>query len=89
MGPESSDNRYEGRNDGQAGNGQIKERRNRPHRNGRGSRCGLTAQHLGGHSFQLRHFPATFLGSSEITLAELALAYTTFPNAVAANARTF
>src|SRR5207247_1646449 len=29
---------------------------------------------------QLRHFPATFLGSSEITLAELALAYTIFPN---------
>ena len=29
---------------------------------------------------QLRPFPATFLGSSEITLAELALAYTIFPN---------
>ena len=28
----------------------------------------------------LRPFPATFLGSSEITLAELALAYTIFPN---------
>ena len=28
----------------------------------------------------MREFPATFLGSSEITLAELALAYTGFPN---------
>jgi penicillin-binding protein 1A len=28
----------------------------------------------------LRPFPATFLGSSEVTLAELALAYTIFPN---------
>src|SRR5207237_1532199 len=28
----------------------------------------------------LRPYPATLLGSSEITLAELALAYTIFPN---------
>ena len=28
----------------------------------------------------LREFPATFLGSSEITLSELAVAYTNFPN---------
>src|SRR5258708_10557898 len=28
----------------------------------------------------LRPFPATFLGSSEVTLSELALAYTIFPN---------
>jgi penicillin-binding protein 1A len=28
----------------------------------------------------LRPYPATLLGSSEITLAELALAYTVFPN---------
>src|SRR5437660_11373457 len=28
----------------------------------------------------MRPFPATYLGSSEITLAELALAYTIFPN---------
>ncbi len=28
----------------------------------------------------LREFPATFLGSSEITMTELALAYTSFPN---------
>src|SRR4030081_390794 len=29
----------------------------------------------------LRPYPATFLGSSEVTLVELALAYTIFPNA--------
>jgi len=29
---------------------------------------------------QLRPYPATFLGSSEITLAELAMGYTIFPN---------
>ena len=34
----------------------------------------------GRHRSQLRPFPATFLGSSEMTLAELALAYTIFPN---------
>src|SRR5438270_12356199 len=28
----------------------------------------------------LRPYPATLLGSSEVTLAELALAYTSFPN---------
>ena len=28
----------------------------------------------------LRPYPATFLGSSEVTLAELALGYTIFPN---------
>ena len=33
-----------------------------------------------GFDSQLRPYPATFLGSSEITLAELALAYTIFPN---------
>src|SRR5207253_5267309 len=29
---------------------------------------------------KLRQYPSTFLGSSEVTLAELALAYTIFPN---------
>ena len=33
-----------------------------------------------GFRSQLRPFPATFLGSSEVTLAELTLAYATFPN---------
>jgi membrane peptidoglycan carboxypeptidase len=34
----------------------------------------------GGINSPLRNFPATFLGSSELTLSELALAYTSFPN---------
>ncbi len=34
----------------------------------------------GGIRTPLRPYPATFLGSSEITLADLALAYTIFPN---------
>lgn len=29
---------------------------------------------------ELRHFPATYLGSSEVTLADMTLAYTMFPN---------
>src|SRR4029453_14606866 len=33
-----------------------------------------------GIRFQLRPYPATFLGSSEVTLAELAMAYTVVPN---------
>ena len=33
-----------------------------------------------GRPLTTRPFPATFLGSSEVTLAELALAYTIFPN---------
>jgi membrane peptidoglycan carboxypeptidase len=34
----------------------------------------------GGVNSPLRNFPATFLGASEVTLSELALAYTSFPN---------
>jgi membrane carboxypeptidase/penicillin-binding protein len=34
----------------------------------------------GGIASPLREFPATFLGSSEVTLAELATAYSSFPN---------
>ncbi|HEX8280370.1 MAG TPA: penicillin-binding transpeptidase domain-containing protein, partial [Chthoniobacterales bacterium] len=34
----------------------------------------------GGIKSPLRPYPASFLGSSEVTLAELALAYTSFPN---------
>ncbi len=36
--------------------------------------------HNAGIHSELRPFPATFLGTSEVTLAELALAYTIFPN---------
>lgn len=49
-----------------------------------GQRVGLqkihdAAQHAGIHS-PLRDYPSTFLGQSELSLAELAQAYTQFPN---------
>ena len=40
----------------------------------------LTLAKNAGISSPLRDFPATFLGSSEVNLSELALAYTGFPN---------
>ena len=57
-------------------------------KNGAAVRIGTTAGletvtelvHAAGVETKLRPYPSTFLGSSEITLAELALAYTVFPN---------
>ena len=79
-GPESSDNRYEGVMTARQAMAKSK--------NGATVRIGMDAgvdavlqlSTSAGIRSQLRHFPATFLGSSEITLAELALAYTIFPN---------
>src|SRR5207249_3961743 len=79
-GPESSDNRYEGAMT--ARQALVKSK------NGATVRIGMDAgvdavlqlSTSAGIRSPLRHFPATFLGSSEITLAELALAYTVFPN---------
>jgi len=79
-GPESSDNRYEGAMTARQALAKSK--------NGATVRIGMDAgvdsviqlSTSAGIRSQLRHFPATFLGSSEITLAELALAYTIFPN---------
>jgi len=79
-GPESADNRYEGPMT--ARQALVKSK------NGATVRIGMTVGvdpviqlcHAAGIRSQLRPFPATFLGSSEITLAELALAYTIFPN---------
>ena len=79
-GPESSDNRYEGAMTARQAMAKSK--------NGATVRIGMDAgvdavlqlSTSAGIRSQLRHFPATFLGSSEITLAELALAYTIFPN---------
>ena len=79
-GPESSDNRYEGAMTAREAMAKSK--------NGATVRIGMDAgvdavlqlSTSAGIRSQLRHFPATFLGSSEITLAELALAYTIFPN---------
>jgi penicillin-binding protein 1A len=79
-GPESAENRYEGAMT--ARQALVKSK------NGATVRIGMdagvdTVLHLcaaaGIHS-PLRPYPATFLGSSEVTLAELALGYTTFPN---------
>jgi 1A family penicillin-binding protein len=79
-GPENAENRYEGAMT--ARQALVKSK------NGATVRIGMDAgvdavSHLcsaGGIRSPLRPFPATFLGSSEVTLAELALAYTIFPN---------
>lgn len=79
-GPETEENRYEGAMTARQALAKSK--------NGATVRIGTNAgldnvmqlcRKAGIHS-QLRPYPATFLGSSEITLAELALAYTIFPN---------
>jgi penicillin-binding protein 1A len=79
-GPESENNRYEGPMTARQALAKSK--------NGATVRIGMTVGvepviqlcRAAGIRSQLRPFPATFLGSSEITLAELALAYTIFPN---------
>jgi penicillin-binding protein 1A len=79
-GPESADNRYQGSITAREALAKSK--------NGAAVRIGTTAGletvtqlvHNAGVQTKLRPYPATFLGSSEITLAELALAYTIFPN---------
>lgn len=79
-GPESADNRYEGPITAREALSKSK--------NGATVRLGMTpgvenvVQLCRGAGIKspLRPYPATFLGSSEVTLAELALAYTIFPN---------
>ena len=79
-GPEREDNRYEGPITARDALAKSK--------NGAAVRIGMMAGldsviqlcKAGGIKSALRPFPATFLGSSEVTLAELALAYTSFPN---------
>jgi penicillin-binding protein 1A len=79
-GPESAENRYEGTIT--ARQALVKSK------NGATVRLGMSAGldpvlelcRTAGIRSALRPYPATFLGSSEITLAELALAYTIFPN---------
>jgi 1A family penicillin-binding protein len=79
-GPETAENRYEGAMTARQALAKSK--------NGASVRIGMNAgvdavlqlcSAAGIHS-PLRPYPATFLGSSEVTLAELALAYTIFPN---------
>src|SRR5207245_5720977 len=79
-GPESEDNRYEGALTARQALAKSK--------NGATIRIGMDTGlepvlqlcRTAGIRSPLRPYPATFLGSSEITLAELALAYTIFPN---------
>src|SRR5436853_650513 len=79
-GPESTDNRYEGAMTARQALAKSKD--------GATVRVGMNAGvdsvlqlcSAAGIRSPLRPYPATFLGSSEITLAELALAYTIFPN---------
>ncbi|HEX4640237.1 MAG TPA: transglycosylase domain-containing protein, partial [Chthoniobacterales bacterium] len=79
-GPESADNRYEGAITARQALARSK--------NGATVRIGMDAGldnviqlcKSAGIRSTLRPYPATFLGSSEVTLSELALAYTIFPN---------
>jgi len=79
-GPEDADNLYEGRMT--ARQALVKSK------NGATVRIGMDAGieavlqlcSSAGIRSPLRPYPATFLGSSEITLAELAMGYTIFPN---------
>jgi penicillin-binding protein 1A len=79
-GPESGENRYEGAMTARQALAKSK--------NGATVRIGMNAGvdsvlqlcSAAGVRSSLRPYPATFLGSSEITIAELALAYTIFPN---------
>jgi 1A family penicillin-binding protein len=79
-GPESAENRYEGAMTARQALAKSK--------GGAAVRIGMSAGidsvlqlcSTAGIRSPLRPYPATFLGSSEITLAELALAYTIFPN---------
>ena len=84
-GPEDADNHYEGRMT--ARQALVKSK------NGATVRIGMDAGieavlqlcSSAGIRSPLRPYPATFLGSSEITLAELAMGYTIFPNGEAEN----
>jgi penicillin-binding protein 1A len=78
-GPENPDNRYEGPMTARQALAKSK--------NGAAVRIGLQGgldtvlqlSKAGGIKSALRPYSATFLGSSEVTLAELAMAYTSFP----------
>ena len=79
-GPESPDNRYEGAMTARQALAKSK--------NGASVRIGMDAGlddvlqlcRTAGIRSSLRPYPATLLGTSEVTLTELALAYTIFPN---------
>src|SRR5256885_14129709 len=79
-GPESADNRYEGTMTARQALAKSKD--------GAAVRLGMEAGldevlqvcKNAGFRSTLRRYPATLLGSSEVTLADLAMSYTVFPN---------
>jgi penicillin-binding protein 1A len=79
-GPESEDNRYEGAIT--ARQALVRSKDGATVRIGLDTGVDKVVQlcKSAGIRSPLRPYPATFLGSSEVTLAELALGYTTFPN---------
>src|SRR5205809_779615 len=79
-GPEDADNQYEGRMT--ARQALVKSKNGATVRIGMdaGIEAVLQLSSSAGIRSPLRPYPATFLGSSEVTLAELALGYTIFPN---------
>ena len=80
-GPERVDNKYEGAISARDGAGEIQERRDGAARHDdRGSTACIALAKKAGIESPLRPFPATFLGSSEVTLMEMTLANTIFPN---------
>ena len=79
-GPETAENRYEGTIT--AREALMKSKNGATVRLGMSPGVDTVLQvcQAAGFKSPLRPYPATFLGSSEVTLAELALAYTIFPN---------
>src|SRR5947207_15527904 len=79
-GPENADNQYEGRIT--ARQALVKSKNGATVRIGMdaGIEAVLQLSSSAGIRSPLRPYPATFLGSSEVTLAELAVGYTMFPN---------
>ena len=79
-GPESADNQYEGPIT--AHNALVKSKNAATVRLGLATGIDpvLALAKKAGIDSELRRFPATYLGSSEVTLEDLTLAYTIFPN---------
>ena len=80
-GPERADNQYEGLIS--AHNALVKSKNAATVRLGMATGIDnvLSLAKNAGISHELRHFPATYLGSSETTLADLTLAFSIFPGA--------
>jgi 1A family penicillin-binding protein len=79
-GPENAENRYEGAMTARQALAKSKNAATVRIGMDAGIDAVLQLSAAAGIHSPLRPYPATFLGSSEVTLAELALAYTIFPN---------